>query len=607
MKFTDKYEVLQKVATGTVETFLVRDHATGQKVVVHAFECHHRTEEPLSMRSVLNQFNAMVAEPVGSVIDAGVFDGTTFGYLVVQWPGDDALREWVRAYEASLRDSRRFQGPSGATAVFGTEQGITPPKSDLGVGKDTLPIANGDESSAPTEVFLADRREPRGSPPGPRVEQTPSVPADLSGFFTWSAEASPSVPPAMPPAQPTELTRRFLSGSGGDATIIDEAVVTDAKAPDASSQITGGSPSRDFSQAASQEREASSATFLPSRETQDLPAPKVSAPLMEAVEAGQFTNLFFKSLEPRERVESRDLHVTSPKGSLDAGEFTSFFQGPFSGERAAAVPKVPAVSAPQEKPPGEFTRIFGSSEGISSANRQVSKSPVAPAATAGPLNSSTEIFAAPSVPSSKSPPASDWQPALPVERAAPLAPSELVFSPPGNVASQESGPDPHSQPGATADRDHPLVSPAVASANATRVFARQDLGQSQEQPLESAGPSPWTIFQRGERSGPVAPEEPPVQSDAKRPVFDDVAAGVAGQMAPAVPSWQAPAAPLPPPAQVAYSMPQPSIPAPPAVPLVPPQTPQPIQSSVSYWPLIIALNVLFIIAVLIVLYFALKH
>jgi hypothetical protein len=144
----------------------------------------------------------------------------------------------------------------------------------------------------------------------------------------------------------------------------------------------------------------------------------------------------------------------------------------------------------------------------------------------------------------------------------------------------------------------------AADGGATIVFKSPRDVAVQGDPGLPVGPSPWTVFINREEISALASESADASpacgtSSAAAPA---VAAAAPFITPPAVPSFQAPPAPgVAPPAMPAV--------APPAIAMPPVSTSagQSSAGSKSYWPLIIVLNVLFILAVLLILFFALKH
>src|SRR5271169_6153574 len=188
MKFAGKYETLQKVAIGPVETFVARDRASNQKVIVHTFECPEQATSQSTMQGVLSTFSALAPQPLASIIDAGKFDGTSFAYLVTNWPGDEAVGKWVRLYQEKLEGKGTSEPLGAATVIFGS--GPTSPPT-------TLPKARLDE--------------------GPQ-SATAAVPGAISGFFQQPEDTTPQNPADAVPEAPREFTKQFFSLSADEPT-----------------------------------------------------------------------------------------------------------------------------------------------------------------------------------------------------------------------------------------------------------------------------------------------------------------------------------------------------------------------------------------------------
>lgn len=307
---------------------------------------------------------------------------------------------------------------------------------------------------------------------------------------------------------------------------------------------------------------------------------------------------------PKDAHSSEDESSTTSASSK--GEFTDFFSGPFSAEQSDVGPKIPSDFASRQRTPGDFTRVFGAEESSAPASGHVAEPAVTPSESAAQDGSSTVLFTAPSTPAAKSPAAFDWEPAKPVDDQTP-PPQDPAAPVLRTVVSESPAAESFESPGTF---NAPPAAPSPADpANATKVFSRQDAMEAVNEPPVPSGPSQWTIFQRSEEASPDISETPASPEPQSKGGQNAGAAAAAGMAPPPVPAWQPPAAP-----QVPYSMPQPSVPQAPAmpspqVPVVPPP-PQPAPATpkaLSYWPLIIGLNALFILAVLLVLYFVLKH
>ena len=569
VKFEAKYETQRKVTSGAVETLIALDIASNQKVIVHIFECLNRVIAPRTEQELLNSFAGFGIEPAAMVIDAGTVDGTSLGYLVTTWPGDRGLDEWLRCYQ------RKF--PSTST--------------DRPSSEDRQP-----DGSVRTVV------QPSEHSPGPS--------GGVSGVFQRGEDFFATTPRGDLSKTIREFTREFSSVSDDDPRKAGQRSAVQASAHE--DPPPRGDTRKALVEVAddrSQQQIGSGALASGSAEAEP-PAPKVSAAMMESVEAGQFTKLFFKDIEPKEPVASPS--VEGPDGVRAAltGEFTSFFRSPFSGERPAEPRKIAVDAAPRERVVGEFTKVFGSSEVAAPASHLPSHGSSFPHAE--PVQSSTEVFEPRNPVRPSEPIGNGRQPEQTIERSISEVAAEPRGQKPDVVSPQGAAGRPLEDPRPPAGGEFvrsakPAGSFSDMPSNATRVFSRPEPGPSLDQPVGPTKPSAWTEFRSKGKAAPVPVEEPLAPPASGQSGWGNIPASIPGASVPSVPSMQPPAVPLPASPPVPLSVQAPTIPTPPVVPVAPPQ-PVPAPKGISaYLPLIIVLNVLFILAALLVLYFALKH
>lgn len=145
-----------------------------------------------------------------------------------------------------------------------------------------------------------------------------------------------------------------------------------------------------------------------------------------------------------------------------------------------------------------------------------------------------------------------------------------------------------------------------APAGATQVFVPRGGDAESIAPVEKSGPGEFTRIISGGAPAQNLPAEAPIGAPSAEPRHFGMpsTSQVPGMAPPQMPPMQASQMPgMPSPQMPAFSMPQIQ---PPQIPPVPkPQGPS--GGKMSYLPLIIIFNVLFIVAVLVVLYFAFKH
>jgi hypothetical protein len=568
MKFADKYELSEAVTSGRLETFMGRDIGSGEPVLVHIFDAPVKKPDQPTVLWVLESFRAVAPEPPGLVIATGKYGGTSYAYLVTQVPDDLALRKWKQAYESSTAETREF--PVERSIPERSVSHEPPAASSAARNNDpeAVPASSSQLSHPPTGFF--ELRPP---------SQTTAKPPEVAGPSSASAEAAGNDlegisigPRTASPQEPGNFTKQFFVGS------TEPRPASEAPFPPATQRTDRGESTADA--IASADPSFGSVNSAP----RDL---------------GGFTALFRPSLKPETRQTPDSPQRIDAAGELDgskAGDFTKFFQGPFDGERPAETPDVlrPNVSSPTRgKTPGEFTQMFGAAkdspfDAISSAG-----SP----ATEPPLRTDAGTFSRSFGEASQF--SSTAEPPLPTgdtkgngKQTAPtfaepkwtepvLSPVEAPVKPPGPpVISQVTS-------GLRIERK-----PSVQDS-ATQLFTVPG-GHSAPSvdPLPPSGPSEYTrIIQRVN----LTPGE-------EKPAAEEGPAAAAGGL----PAFKMPALAVPPEPKIAAPA-APKLPATPAAPKLSPAGALVPKPKPSYLPMIIVLNVSLIIAVLLIVYFAIKH
>ena len=484
MKFGEKYELLESLTTGGVETFVANDKIRGHRVLVHILHCDAQKSNQPTVQWVLEAFRRVAPEPAGLVLETGRYSGTLYAYLITKLPEDTALQAWVRLYKAQARDTQEVPAPLAVPA----------PQSD-----------------APTADVTSN--EPLQAPG-----------AMTQPFRDFGSHAKPGGPstPSKEPDRPSPSLAKTVPNIG--------------------------SPANSFS--------------------------------------STFTARNFPS----------ETNAPTPKDSPRAGEFTSFFQGPF---RAEGPSEIPAVSAPPMDSPrktvGDFTAMFNSpfTEEPSPAPGLAGNEPAGTGFTgwfnSPEVASRTSGTAVPPSSSKLPPPLSDESSLFP-------APTKDPFVPPQPASYIPPAPPIFPVPPLPTPtlEKHPVKPPiASPSSGATYAFSRPASEVPPSQPETASGPSAYTRI--------ISVKPPAGPSGAQKEASPRIPAAPAFPVA-SLPSFPAP--PVPP----TFPMPPP-----PAIPkIAAPPAPKPPKAALpeppaSYWPLILTLTVLFFIAVLLVLYFVLKH
>jgi hypothetical protein len=285
--------------------------------------------------------------------------------------------------------------------------------------------------------------------------------------------------------------------------------------------------------------------------------------------AGEFTQ-FFRSPFEQPGAPSRPLELPDEPQVKPAREQTGDFTRVFGKGIGEEVNEAFRISPPQSEPPqpaGSFTRIFGEG-GAKLGTARLDTGDADPG--------SFQPLAGPTAPPVDLPPAFSTRPPLIPQ------PPPPTFTPPPvtNV------------PSSTLENSFLNRS---GRSDATEVFKTPGGDAAPEMQGFSSGPSEFTQFLSRSQINAALPPEP----------------AIAPPPAPSGSPFGAPAIPKPP----AFQFAPPPPPPPPAVPAIPrpafavPQPPavKAPAGPTSYWPLITVLTILLAVAIILIMYFALKH
>jgi hypothetical protein len=561
MKFGEKYELLESLTTGAVETFVANDKVRGERVLVHILHGDPQKPNQPTVQWVLDSFRRVAPEPVGLVLETGRYSGTLYAYLVTKLPEETALRAWVKQYRAQARDTQEIPAPPAPPT----------PESRAATGElavKDLPLRPVAVTPVPVFPFPV----PPVSPP-PASASPVSVTQLLRDFDAPAKSAAPSSPLREAEASSFPVPLPPVSSAGGQSGL-------HAAPPWAPESARTPAPPKTDPNAGSPAE-----SFRPNFAARDFPSPVTAPP---------------------------------PKDGPKLGEFTSFFQGPFRGDVPSETPTVTPRQEVPQKPVGDFTSVFGSVK-----PQKEEPAPAPGIAGNEPAGSFTGWFTpeiSPRMSSTTSPPGppranpnpasglhapdpadsslpSSTFPAAPKDPFSPPKPASYVAPPPPIFPVPVPSNPPVPRP--------PAVTPqGLGSDGATGAFSRPVFESAPPPPEIPSGPSSYTriISARPSNLADDAGAEAPAKA-AGSPAFAMPALAVPAMAAPPLPP--PPVAPKP--AFAAPAAPKmPAAPKPPAAPKVPKVDAAPAPP-VSYWPLILILTVLFFAAALLVLYFVLKH
>ena len=368
MTFVDKYEILETVGRGRVETFVARKVSTDQRVLVHVFEGREQRPEEPTVQWVLESFRALAPSPPEVVVETGRYNGTTYAYLVTKLPDRSALQDWLRSYEAQPEATGRPEVPPERTMI-GTaihEGGPASPGESLASDQPT-PWPAVDQPEEITKVFEALRAKLRPEIEAKPVPTAEDANAGASGAFLVSPGGMDFEPAANVKRDPGEFTMEFLSGFDHERRAGDHS----APASDAPTLVLGLSTGQLFTYSADGKglgRRQDSIT-----EVAGSKSPKAN----DQLDTTDPANLLGSSgKQPETKLPNTALReIASAKSNASgAGEFTNFFQGPFDGEKPSNTPE---LSLPVSKPEqtGDFTRLFGRMKEGSSPDASAAQPP----------------------------------------------------------------------------------------------------------------------------------------------------------------------------------------------------------------------------------------
>lgn len=517
MKFSEKYELLQSLTTGAIETFVANDKVRGERVLVHIVECAPQTSDQTTAEWALESFRKVAPEPAGPVLETGKYSPPKYAYVVIKPADEAAAKAWVRRYELQADETKE-------TSVHTLNREINAPAA-------TAPVA----------------------PPIP-AREPPQAPGSITQLFRDYDSLGKSKSPEA--ARPLDLP----SMKPAPSTVL---------------------PGESGLYAAPPWEPARTKPAVASAEPPLAPPPIPSGPI------------------------ASDSSAALGRDASKPGEFTSFFQGPFRGDSASDMPSLSSQPVePPKKTVGDFTALFGQAAPPGAAQS-------APPGTGEP--SFTSIFkdmrtaeppfnAAPQMQGAVVPPSAQPVPSVPPLNVQPLPDPVFVAPKPIPAVTPTPSPEPaipHS-PGVAVERPSPARMPSVAGDSATGAFMHPK-AEPVPVPVEApSGPSPYTqIISRPKQ---LEPEE---VEGGQAPAANAGAGKFAAPSMPKIPGAAPPPMPrMPPPPRVAPP-PIPQMKAPPAPKVPKTDTPAPLP--VSMWPLIITLTVLFFLAVILVLYFVLRH
>ena len=574
MKFAAKYETLKALIREEVEVFAVRKRTSGEELIAYIFECAEAPQDQPTTQWILSNFAAIAPDAPGTALDLGKYDVPNFAYVIMSLPERDVLNEWVHQYQQKVA--------SGPVTDF----------SALAVD------ANPTEQPASAQIMVPDTVQEPSSGMSSPLSSGHAFPGASTGPEKVPDEALFEEFGSQKPREPGEFTRQFF------AEIVpkpEDARVDSAAASRDKDGVTNPFETRSVSApmgATPSSVSGASPDVMHTRPSPDSPSVFSST-------------LFGQALGVAASASATQFPDSEP-ARISTGEFTSVFQAPSNEPVRVSQVDHPPIGPKMES--GEFTRIFGSSPGALEESN--SRPSTVDHSSTAPHASSTEIFDQYGANREHKIDTSYTFEPKPSSQAIDESASTQIFEEPKPFSAPTPPP---TLPGLSSSDAFPNPSHLDAGAGGATIVFRPNAEVPNEAGSGSAGgPSEYTMFMSREALGPSALQS----GDSIPPPSASPGGGGASAAAafaspfitpPAVPSYQPPSPQIPAygvaPATPASSMPgMPAI-APPAIaaPAMPSPAAPPAPSPTSYWPLIIAVNVLVLVAVLLILYFVLKH
>ena len=266
MKFSDKFELLESLTTGSIETFAANDKVRGERVLVHIVECAPQKPEQSISEWVLASFRRLAPEPAGPVLETGKYSGALYAYLVTKPTDEAAVNSWVRRYELQSEETK--------------ETRVHPLKPEI---------------SAPRPI--------PGVPPAVATTEPQPAPGQMTQLFrdydSLAKAKSPSASESQPPARPLNVGQEsgLHSAAPWDPTNVKPAAPAKGRVPESFS--------------------------VPAKPVApEFPPP----PVTEGPKPGEFTSFFqgpFRGDAPAEVPAFSSEPIEPPRKSV--GEFTAMF------------------------------------------------------------------------------------------------------------------------------------------------------------------------------------------------------------------------------------------------------------------------------------------
>jgi hypothetical protein len=178
MRFLGKYELLEQLTVGRVETFAAYPIGGGERILVHVFALPALIKSAPTNRDLLDYMQELSPPALGAVLDAGRYDDGSQAYIVTKFPRDlSALPKWVEAYKSTSRkQDTTVEVPAPQLWGMGSGDTKSVPVAEKPVGDFTRPLqgVGAQEPAKPASGTDAINKSAQGEP----VREDPNLSVD---------------------------------------------------------------------------------------------------------------------------------------------------------------------------------------------------------------------------------------------------------------------------------------------------------------------------------------------------------------------------------------------------------------------------------------------
>ena len=215
MRFLGKYELLEQLTVGSVETFVAYPIGGGERLLIHVFALPALIKSGLKNSDLVEYMEAMAPKVLGAVLDAGRYDDGTQAFVVTKFPRDpNALPIWIEAYKSASKKQDTTTVEAPVRQVWGgSTDPQSAPSSDVQAGDFTRafpgagPTVKGPKPELATDTFRSPVLAPTHDVMDGGIQTgDPAAQGPLSKFTARLGEGArlPRLAPSFEPAIKTD-------------------------------------------------------------------------------------------------------------------------------------------------------------------------------------------------------------------------------------------------------------------------------------------------------------------------------------------------------------------------------------------------------------------